>query len=75
MFYDNLFKAEVSVHVNNTSLWLVHFPHCEADQIGSLGINPVAVDWPGGIGDAGSLRIVHICLIIIWSAERGYLNL
>ena len=44
----------------NTSLWLVHIPHCEADQVGSLGINSMAVHGPGGIGDARSFWIVHI---------------
>ena len=59
-------KRDVSAEMMNTSLWLVHIPHCEANQVGSLGIDPVAVDRPGGIGDAGSLRIVHICLISVW---------
>lgn len=53
-------SSDGSVHVNNTSLWLVHLPHCESNQVWSLGIDPVAVDRPGSIGDAGSLRIVHI---------------
>lgn len=47
------------------SRWLVYLPHCEANQVGSLGVNPMAVDRPGGIGDAGSLRVVHICLIVV----------
>lgn len=63
-----------SVHVNNTSRWMVHLTHCEANEVGSLGIDPMAVDRPGGIGDAGSLRIVHIRLIVVWSAERRYLS-
>lgn len=60
-----------SVHVNNTSWWLVHLPHCEANQVGSLGIDPMAVHRPGGTGDAGSLGIVHIRLVVVWSADRG----
>lgn len=55
-----------SLHMRNTSLWLVHISHGKANQVGSLGIDPVAVDRPGGIGDAGSLRIVHICFIGVW---------
>lgn len=56
--------------MNNTSLWLVHLSHCKANQVGSLGIASVAVDRPGGIGDAWSLRIVDICLIVVWSAKK-----
>lgn len=40
------------------SMWLVHLPHCKANQVGSLGIDSVSVDWPGS--DAGSLGIIHI---------------
>lgn len=50
---------------NLVSLWLVHLSHCETNQVGSLGIDPMAVDWPGSIGDAGSLRVIHICLIVV----------
>lgn len=72
--FKTILSSDGSVHVNNTSLWLVHLPHCEANQVGSLGIDPVAVDRPGGIGDAGSLRIVHVCLIVVWGRERGHLT-
>lgn len=51
---------------NCTSRWQVHLAHCEADKVGSLGVDPVAVDRPGGIGNAGSLRIIHICLVRVW---------
>lgn len=60
--------------MSNTSLWLVDIPHCEANQIWSLGIDPMAVDRPGCISDAGGLRIVYIGLIVVWSGERGYFN-
>lgn len=58
-------RSDGSVHGNNTSLRLVHLPHCEPNQVGSLGIDTVAVDWPGGISDAGSLRVVHVRLIVV----------
>lgn len=67
-------SSDCSADMNNTSLWLVHLSHCETNQVGSLGIDPMAVDWPGSIGDAGSLRVIHICLIVVWSGERGYFN-
>lgn len=54
----------------HTSLWLVHVAHGEANQIGSLGIDPVAVDRPWSISYAGSLRIVHIRLVVVYSGRR-----
>lgn len=67
-------KPHSSVNVNTTSLWLIHLCHCKANQVGSLSVAPVAIDWPGGIGDAWSLRIVDICIIIVWSAKNKSSN-
>lgn len=50
---------------NLVSRWLVDLPHCEANQVGSLGVDPVAVNRPGSISDAWSFGIVHIRLIAI----------
>ena len=58
-------SSDCSVDMNNTSFWLIHIPHCEPDQIGSLSIDSVTVDRPGSTGDTGSLGIVYICLIVV----------
>lgn len=39
-------SSDCSVDINDTSVWLVHLSHSEANQIWSLGIDPMAVDWP-----------------------------
>lgn len=65
VYCESDYSLNCSVHENGTSWWLVHISHCEADQVGSLSVNPVAVDGPGSIGDTWSLWIVHICLIIV----------
>lgn len=51
-------------------MWVVHLSHGEAYQVGSLSIDPVAVEGPGGAGDAGSLWVVYIGLVGVWSVER-----
>ena len=75
MFKDNLCRAQmVQFMLNNTSGWMVHLPHCEANQVGSLRVDPMAVHRPGGIGDAGSLGVVHIRFIVVCSAGIIYIN-
>lgn len=52
--------TQSSADVNNTSLGLIHLPHCETNQIWSLGVDAITGERPGSIGDAGSLGVVYI---------------
>lgn len=52
--------TQSSADENNTSLGLIHLPHCEANEIWSLGIDAIAGEGPGSIGDARSLWVVYI---------------
>lgn len=60
-FHDN----SHTVVGNLVSVWLIDLPHSETNQVGSLGIDPVTIDLPGSIGDAGGLGIVHVYVIVI----------
>ena len=43
---------------------LVHVSHGQSDEVGSLDAGSVAVlHGPGHAGDAGGLRVVHVCII------------
>lgn len=57
---------------HNTSRWLIYISHCKTNKIRPLGIDAMAVERSGSVGDTGSLRIVYIILIGVWSGKSKY---